>query len=139
MVLLAQPCNIGLKAVARPEMPVMTRSRLSWVQQNYVQADTLVAAHARLVNAQLDVPLAQLWGGAEVAFADGLRFVVPVRAGHAGWNPKYYGAQRGITYDNFTSDQFTAFHGISVPGTLRDSLYVLAGLLKHAPAPIMRR
>ena len=34
-------------------------------------------------------------------------------------------------WPNFTSDQFTGFHAIVVPGTIRDSLYVLDGLLKH--------
>ena len=38
---------------------------------------------------------------------------------------------RGITYYNFTSDQFTGFHGIVIPGTLRNSLFLLAGLLEH--------
>ena len=38
---------------------------------------------------------------------------------------------RGVTYYNFTSDQFTGFHAIVVPGTIRDSLYVLDGLLEH--------
>lgn len=36
-----------------------------------------------------------------------------------------------MTYYNFTSDQFTGFHGIVIPGTLRDSLYILAGLLEQ--------
>jgi len=130
-VLLAQSCNIGLKAVSRPDVPALTLSRLSWVQQNYVRAETITAANARLVDAQLDLPLAQTWGGGEVASADGLRFVVPVRTIHAGWNSKYFGSQRGVTYYNFTSDQFTGFHGIVVPGTLRDSLFILAGLLEQ--------
>lgn len=130
-VLLAQACNIGLKAVARAEHPALTLSRLSWVQQNYVRAETMTGANARLVDAQADLPLAQSWGGGEVASADGLRFVVPVRTVSAGWNSKYFGAQRGVTYYNFTSDQFTGFHGIVVPGTLRDSLFILAGLLEQ--------
>ena len=109
----------------------MTLSRLSWVQQNHVRADTIIAANACLVNAQESLPLAQHWGGGEVASADGLRFVVPVRTISAGWNRKYFGAQRGVAYYNFTSDQFTGFHGIVVPGTLRDSLYILAGLLEQ--------
>ena len=37
----------------------------------------------------------------------------------------------GITYYNFTSDQFTGFHGIVIPGTLRDSLFILEGLLEQ--------
>ncbi|MCD0168206.1 MULTISPECIES: Tn3 family transposase [unclassified Deinococcus] len=130
-VLLAQACNIGLGAVAAPDVQALTLSRLSWVQQNYVRAETIVAANARLVDAQFSLPLAHTWGGGEVASADGLRFVVPVKTLHAGWNRKYFGSQRGVTYYNFTSDQFTGFHGIVIPGTLRDSLFILAGLLEQ--------
>ena len=130
-VLLAQACNIGLKAVARAEVPALTLPRLSWVQQNYVRVETLTAANARLVDDQAQLPLAQVWGGGEVASADGMRFVVPVRTIHAGWNRKYYGSQRGVTYYNFTGDQFIGFHGIVIPGTPRDSLFILAGLLEQ--------
>ena len=52
---------------------------------------------------------------------DGLRFVVPVRTLNAGPNSKYFHVERGVTYYNFTSDQFSGFHGIVVPGTLHDS------------------
>jgi TnpA family transposase len=69
--------------------------------------------------------------GGEVASADGLRFVVPVRTINAGPNRKYFNADRGGTYYNFTSDQFTAFHAIVIPGTLRDSMFILDGLLEH--------
>lgn len=108
-VLVAQACNIGLKAVMRPDHPDLNLGRLSWVQQNYLRADTLVRANAKLVDAQLDLPLAGRWGGGDVASADGLRFVVPVKTMNAGFNRKYFGAQRGITYYTFVSDQFTAF------------------------------
>jgi TnpA family transposase len=101
------------------------------VQQNYLRADTLIRANARLVDAQAQIPLAQALGGGEVASADGLRFVTPVRTVNAGPNPKYFGVGRGITYYNFTSDQFTGFHGIVVPGTLRDSMFLLEGLLEQ--------
>ena len=132
-MLLAQACNIGLKTVARPEVPALTLPHLSWVQQNYLRVETLTAANARLVDAQaqLPLPLAQAWGGGEVASADGMRFVVPVRTIHAVWNRKYFGSERGVTYYNFTSDQFSGFHGIVIPGTLRDSLFILAGLLEQ--------
>ena len=130
-VLLAQACNIGLKTVARPEVPALTLPRLSWVQQNYLRVETLTAANARLVDGQAGLPLAQAWGGGEVASADGMRFVVPVRTIYAGWNSKYFASQRGVTYYNFTSNQFSGFHGIIIPGTLRDSLFILAGLLEQ--------
>jgi hypothetical protein len=109
----------------------LTRDRLSWVLQNYIRADTLTRANARLVDYQATLPLAQEWGGGEVASADGLRFVTPVRTINAGPNRKYFGAERGVTYYNFTSDQCTGFHGIVIPGTLRDSLYILEGLLEQ--------
>jgi TnpA family transposase len=130
-VLLAEACNIGLEPVVRSDVPALTRGRLSWVQQNYIRAETLTRANACLVDTQSTIALAQAWGGGEVASADGLRFVVPVRTLNAAPNRKYFNADRGVTYYNFTSDQFTGFHAIVIPGTLRDSMYILDGLLEH--------
>ncbi len=130
-VLLAEACNIGLEPLVRPDIPALTRGRLSWVQQNYIRAETITKANARLVDYQAQIPLARTWGGGEVASADGLRFVVPVRTLNAGPNPKYFHTGRGVTYYNFTSDQFTGFHAIVVPGTIRDSLFILEGLLEQ--------
>lgn len=76
----------------------------------------MTRANARLVDAQLRIPLARAFGGGEVASADGLRFVVPVRTLNAGPNRKYFHVERGVTYYNFTSDQLTGFHGIVIPG-----------------------
>ena len=130
-VLLAEACNVGLEPLVDPSDPALTRSRLSWVQQNYIRDDTLVRANARLVDAQGEIPIVSAWGAGEVASVDGLRFVVPVRTVNAGPNPKYFGRGRGITYLNYVSDRSTGFHGIVVPGTLRDSLFLLDGLLEH--------
>jgi TnpA family transposase len=130
-VLLKNACNIGITPLERPQIPALTRSRLNWVEQNYMRPETLIRANARLVDAQSSIDLAQSWGGGEVASADGLRFIVPVRTLNAGANRKYFGQGRGITYYNFTSDQFTGFHSLVIPGTLRDSLFVLVGLLEQ--------
>jgi len=56
---------------------------------------------------------------------------VPARTLNAGPNPRYFGPGRGVTYLNFLSDQFTGFHAAVVPGALRDSLYILEGLLEQ--------
>ena len=88
-------------------------------------------ANARLVAAQNQTALAHTWGGGEVASADGLRFVVPVRTVHAGPNPKYFGIGRGVTWYNLMSNQFTGLHGITVAGTLCDSLVLLAVVLEQ--------
>lgn len=60
---------------------------------------------------------------------DGLRFVIPVKSTNSRSNSKYFGAVRGVTYYNFTSD--TGFNGIVIPGTIRDSLYILQGILEQ--------
>jgi TnpA family transposase len=91
----------------------------------------LIAANANLVSAQNQIPLAHAWGGGEVASADGMRFVVPIRTVHAGPNPKYFGVGSGVTYYDLTSNQFTGLNGIVVPGTLRDSLVLLAVVLEQ--------
>jgi hypothetical protein len=96
-VLLAEATNTGFEPLIRRDAPALRRSRLSWVKQNFMRAETLTAANAVLVAAQNGVPLAHRWGGGEVASADGLRFTVPVRTIHAGPNPKYFGRKRGVT------------------------------------------
>ncbi len=130
-VLMAEACNIGLTPLVRSEIPALRWSRLVWVSQHYVRNDTLTEANARRVAAQNQIPLVHVWGGGEVASADGLRFAVPVRSVHAGPNPKYFGMGRGVTSYNLVSDQFTGLNAIVVPGTLRDSLVLLALVLEQ--------
>lgn len=130
-VLLAEACNIGREPFVRPATPELTRHRLLWAHQNYVRTETLIEANARLVNHQSKIPLAKYFGGGEVASADGMRFVTSGRTIHSGANRKYFGSGRGITWYNFLSDQYAGFHGIVVPGTLRDSVFVLEGLLEQ--------
>lgn len=138
-VLLAEACNIGLEPLARPDVPALTRGRPSWVQQNYLRAETIAKSNALLVDDQAKIPLARTWGGGEVASADGLRFVVPVLTLDAGPNPKDFNTGRGVTHHNFTSDQFTGFHAIVVPGTVRDSLFILGVLLEQETGSALTR
>lgn len=130
-VLLAEACNIGHEPLIKHSIPALTRHRLSWVKQNYIRAETLVSANARLVDFQSTLELSERWGGGEVASADGMRFVTPVKTLNSGPNRKYFGSGRGITWYNFVSDQYSGFHGIVIPGTLRDSIFVLEGLLEQ--------
>jgi TnpA family transposase len=127
--LIAQACNIGFEPLVRTDQPALSRARLSWVSQNFIRPETIAAANTRIVAAQNALPIAQIWGSGEVASADGIRFVAPSSAIHAGPNPKYFGAGRGITYYNLVSDQFTGLNAVVVPGTLRDSLLILGLLL----------
>jgi hypothetical protein len=70
-VLIAEACNTGFEPLVRPDFPALRRSRLSWIKHNYLRAETLIAANAKLVAAQNGIALAQAWGGGEVASAEG--------------------------------------------------------------------
>src|SRR5207244_12623750 len=103
----------------------------AWIQQNYLRADTIINANARLVDTHAALPLTKALGSTELASADGLRFVVPVRTVHAAANPRYFGRGKGVTYINYTSPGSIGFFGFVVPGTLRDSMVILDGLLEQ--------
>jgi len=131
-VLIAEACNIGLEPLIKNHIPALTQMRLNWVKQNYFRAETLTNANAKLVNYHSTLSLPKKWGGGEVASADGMRLIVPVPTITARPNRKFFGLiKRGLTWYNFVSNQYTGFHAIVVPGTLRDSIFVLEGMLEQ--------
>ena len=95
--LLAEACNTGPEPFIRHDTPALRRDRIAWVKQNYLRDETITAGNATLVAAQNRIALARAWGGGEIASADGMRFVVPIRTVHAAPNPKYFGPLRGMT------------------------------------------
>ena len=132
-VLLAEACNISLAEVANPGIPALSPNRLSWVSQNYVRAETIAAANELLLDVYRRIGLVQTLGDGHIATVDGMRFRVPVRSIHTGPNPRYFARGRGVTWLNYLTDQFAGLHAIVIPGTLRDSLMILDGLLELAP------
>ena len=77
--------------------------------------------------------MAAYWGDGTVASADGIRYVTPRKSIYSKANNKYYGkGHKGITYYNFVSDHYIGFQGMVIPGTERDSLYILEGLLEQS-------
>lgn len=130
-VLLAEACNVGIEDVVHAAVPALRRSRLLWVQQNYIRDETLTRANAQLVAAQTEILLARIWGGGDVASADGQRFKVPIRNLYAAPSWKYFGEGRGVTFFTFMSDQFTSFYGVVIPGAVREATYILDGLLEQ--------
>ncbi len=128
-VLLAEACNIGFEPITQPTLEALKRDRLSWIGRNFIRAETITAANARLVAVHNELPIVRHWGAGDVASADGVRFSAPPTIIHAGPNPKYFQTGRGITLYNLVSDQFTGLNALVVPGTLRDSMFILALLL----------
>ncbi|MBD3003940.1 Tn3 family transposase [Streptomyces sp. 5-10] len=128
-LLVPEACNIGLAPVVNPGYEALTRARLVHVDQYYLRADTIAAANAALIEARAAVPIVKFWGEGLLASVDGLRFVVPVRTVSAAPWPKYFGFKRGITWLNAVNDQVAGIGQMVVPGTPRDSLYILDVLL----------
>lgn len=64
-VLMTEACNIGLEPLIKHNISAQTHHQLSWVKQNYLCAETLVSANARLVDFQSTQELAGLWRGAK--------------------------------------------------------------------------
>jgi TnpA family transposase len=128
-VLIAQACNVGYKPLVDEKIPALRLERLKYVARHYIRPETLITANAMIVDYHTKLPLAIEWGGGEVANIDGLRFVVPRATIHARRNPRYFHRRRGITAIGTTTDHYVGIHTIVVPGTPRDGLYLLDGLL----------
>ncbi|MFT4718379.1 MAG: TnpA family transposase [Rickettsiales bacterium] len=130
-VLFTESSNIGFEPIIKDNVPSLTRHRLSWTKQNFIRLENITKSNNKLVNYQSNIPIVKYWGTGEVASVDGLRFVVPVKTIRAKANKKYFHRKKGITWYNFMSDQFAGFHGVVITGTLRDSIFLLEGILEQ--------
>ncbi|MDZ5762824.1 Tn3 family transposase domain protein [Candidatus Cyrtobacter comes] len=123
-ILVAEACNIGYEPLIKNNEPTLSRAKLSWVQQNYFNSENIAKSNARLVDYHIGLPLTQKIGSGDIISGDGIRFACAVKSVNSGPNKKYFN-ERGLTYYNLTSGQFTGPNGLCIPGTLKDSLYVL--------------
>ena len=111
--------------------PGTTYAKLAWLQAWHVRDETYSAALAELVNAQSQHPFAGHWGDGTTSSSDGQNFRTGSKAASTGHvNPKY-GSSPGRTFYTHISDQYAPFHTKVVNVGLRDSTYVLDGLLYH--------
>ncbi|HNF92590.1 MAG TPA: Tn3 family transposase [Accumulibacter sp.] len=128
--ILADAINLGLTKMAE-SCPGTTYAKLAWLQAWHIRDETYGAALADLVNAQLRHPFAAHWGDGTTSSSDGQNFRTGSKAESTGHiNPKY-GSSPGRTFYTHISDQYAPFHAKVVNVGLRDSTYVLDGLLYH--------
>lgn len=128
--ILADGINLGLSKMAE-SCPGTTYAKLSWLQAWHIRDETYSAALAELTNAQLKHPFAQHWGDGRTSSSDGQRFKAGSKGlstGHI--NPKY-GSEPGRLFYTHISDQYMPFHSKVINVGIRDSTYVLDGLLYH--------
>lgn len=128
--ILADAINLGLSKMAESS-PGATYSKLSWLQAWHIRDETYSAGLTELVNAQFRHGFAEHWGNGTTSSSDGQRFRAGGQAESTGHiNPKY-GAEPGKLFYTHISDQYAPFSTRVVNVGVRDSTYVLDGLLYH--------
>lgn len=128
--ILADAINLGLAKMAE-SCPGATYAKLSWLQAWHIRDETYNAALSNLVNAQFQQPFSGHWGDGTTSSSDGQNFKVGNKAQSTGHiNPKY-GSEPGRTFYTHISDQYAPFSTKVVNVGVRDSTYVLDGLLYH--------
>ena len=128
--ILADAINLGLTKMAESS-PGASYSKLSWLQAWHIRDETYSAGLADLVNAQIGHAFAGNWGDGTTSSSDGQRFRAGGRAESTGHiNPKY-GAEPGKMIYTHIADNYAPFSTKLVNVGMRDSTYVLDGLLYH--------
>lgn len=128
--ILADAINLGLSKMAESS-PGATYTKLSWLQAWHIRDETYSKALSVLVNAQSSHPFAAHWGDGTTSSSDGQRFRAGSKAQSTGHiNPKY-GGEPGRLFYTHISDQYSPFSTKVVNVGIRDSTYVLDGLLYH--------
>ena len=128
--ILADAINLGLTKMAESSTG-LTYDKLSWLQAWHIRDETYSAGLADLVNAQFHHNFANNWGDGTTSSSDGQRFRASSKAQSTGHvNPKY-GSEPGRTFYTHISDQYAPFSTRVVNVGIRDSTYVLDGLLYH--------
>ncbi|MFP1455968.1 Tn3 family transposase [Escherichia coli] len=128
--ILADAINLGLTKMAES---CPARPTPSWLgcKPGTSATKPYGAALADLVNAQFRHPFAEHWGDGTTSSSDGQNFRTGSKAESTGHiNPKY-GSSPGRTFYTHISDQYAPFHTKVVNVGVRDSTYVLDGLLYH--------
>jgi len=128
--ILADAINLGLVKMAESSHG-NTYAKLAWLQAWHIRDETYSKALSELVNAQLKQPFANHWGDGTTSSSDGQRFRAGSKAKSTGHiNPKY-GSEPGRLFYTHVSDQYSPFSSKLVNVGIRDSTYVLDGLLYH--------
>jgi len=128
--LLADAINLGLGKMAE-SCPGSSYARLAWLQAWHIRDETYAAALAELTNAQARYPFAAHWGDGTSSSSDGQRFRAGGQGEGVGHLNAKYGSEAGVTFYTHIADHYAPFHMKTIHAPVRDSTYVLDGLLYH--------
>lgn len=133
-VLVAEATNIGLSAMAQSSGIAL--HELERVYDWYLREETMRAAISKLISYHRGLPLTTKFGDGTTSSSDGIRFGMAASSLHARHLPRYFGVRRGVTLYNHTTDQGNQPWIDVVNCLVRESTYVLDGLLYQDAPPI---
>jgi len=134
-VLVAEATNLGLATMATASgIPL---SQLTRVYDWYFREETLRPAITRLIEYHQTLPLTLRFGSGTTSSSDGIRFGVAASTLNARHNPRYFGRRQGVTVYSHVSNQGSQFWIDVVNCLVRESTYVLDGLLYQDTLPLL--
>jgi len=133
-VLVAEATNLGLATMARASgIPV---GQLTRVYDWYFREETLRQAITTLLRYHRTLPLTPHFGSGTTSSSDGMRFGVSASALNARHNPRFMAQRRLVTAYSHVLDQGPQFWIDVLSCLVRESTYVLDGLVYQDAPPI---
>ncbi len=126
---IAHGTNLGVVAMSHSTDGI-TLEMLRHVSQWCLRPETLKAANRVLVDFHHRLPISAVWGTGIRSSSDGQRFAVQQDSKIGAYYPRYFGYYgNALTLYTHVTDQFGVYSTQPVSCIIRESLYVLAGLL----------
>jgi len=133
-VLVAEATNLGLATMARASG--IPKGQLTRVYDWYFREETLRQAITTLLRYHQTLPLTPHFGSGTTSSSDGMRFGVSASALNARHNPRFMAQRRLVTAYSHVLDQGPQFWIDVVSCLVRESTYVLDGLVYQDAPPI---
>jgi TnpA family transposase len=127
--LFGNACNLSLSDLARSSD--LAYDSLWWAAKNYFSDENLKNANDLLINFHHKQWLSAHWGDGTLSSSDGQRYATSGKIRNAKALPKYFAYGQGITFYNYTSDQYSQYGTKVISATERDATYVLDEILAN--------
>lgn len=128
--ILADATNLGPKRMAEASDGVSAR-QIAWARLFHLRHETFKTGVARIIDAQLAHPYAQIWGAGRTSSSDGQFFRAAAQGARRSDVNAHYGGDPGSKFYTWISDQHGHFFILPIGATESEAAYVLDGLYGH--------
>jgi TnpA family transposase len=132
--ILADATNLGPKRMAEASGGVGAL-QIAWARLFHPRHETFITGLARIINAQLAHPYAQIWGAGTTSSSDGQFFRAAGSGARRTDVNAHYGNDPGGKFYAWISDQHGHFYILPIGATESEAAYVLDGLYGHESRP----